>query len=83
MSTQSATVLAELVIRKAPRSAKHRVGRALTNGERGEAMAALASELAAIDRELEIQHQSCEDMQRCIREMQARLGGLKRGSAVR
>jgi hypothetical protein len=61
------------------RGAKHRVGPELSNGERADTMQALASELAAIDRELGIQHQSCEYMQRCIREMQARLVALKDG----
>ena len=61
------------------RSAKHRVGPELTNGQRDEAMTTLASELALIDHELGVQHQSCDDMQRCIREMQARLVGLRQG----
>lgn len=50
-----------------------RVGPELTNGQRGDTLHTLASELRAIDAELAVQHQSCEDMQRTIRHMQARL----------
>ena len=60
------------------RGGQYRVGRELTNGERSETLTTLASELAAIDQELHVQHQSCEDMQRSIREMQARLSAFRR-----
>lgn len=62
------------------RSVRLRVGPRLTNGERAKILHALSSELATIDQELEIQHQSCEDMQRSIREMQARLSALRQGT---
>jgi predicted nucleic acid-binding Zn-ribbon protein len=60
------------------RGAKHRVGPDVTNGQRADALNTLAAELAAIDKELNVQHQSCEDMQRSIREMQAQLSALRR-----
>jgi hypothetical protein len=60
------------------RSAKHRVGPELTNGQRIETLTMLASELASVDQELQTQHRSCDDMQRSIREMQARLSALPR-----
>ena len=59
------------------RSQKFRVGPDLTNGQRMETLKTLSGELAAIDRELTVQHQSCDDMQRSIREMQARLASLR------
>lgn len=59
------------------RSTKHRVGPELTDAGRTETLKSLASELEAIDNELHVQHQSCEDMQRTIREMQARLALLR------
>ncbi len=60
------------------RSAKYRVGSELSNGERRETLTTLADEVTAIDRELQTQHQSCEDMQGSIRKMQARLTALRR-----
>ena len=59
------------------RDAKHRVGPELTNGDRNDTLTVLASEITAIDRELAVQHQSCEHMQRYIRQMQARLTALR------
>jgi hypothetical protein len=59
------------------RSAKHRVGPELTNGARAQALSNLAGEISAIDHELQAQHRSCEDMALTIRQMQARLHGLK------
>jgi hypothetical protein len=49
----------------------------LTDAGRTETLKSLASELEAIDNELHVQHESCEDMQRTIREMQARLALLR------
>jgi hypothetical protein len=60
------------------RGSKYRIGTELTNGERSDTLKTLASELAAIDTELNVQHQSCEDMQQSIRAMQARLSALRR-----
>jgi hypothetical protein len=51
------------------RGSKHRIGPELTNGERRGTLKTLASELAAIDTEPNVQHQSCEDMQQSIRAM--------------
>ena len=59
------------------RATKHRVGPELTNAGRTETLQVLSSELEAIDNELQVQHQSCEDMQRTIRDMQARLALLR------
>jgi hypothetical protein len=59
------------------RAARYRVGRELTNGERGTALTTLAAEIHAIDEELRVQHQSCLDMQRSVREMQARLTAFR------
>lgn len=53
------------------RGARNRIGRDLSNGERGNTLTALSDEIGAIDAELEVQHQSCLDMQRSIRHMQA------------
>jgi chaperonin cofactor prefoldin len=60
------------------RATRHRVGPELTDVGRGETLKVLASELEAIDNELRVQHQSCEDMQRTIGDMQARLKPLRR-----
>jgi chaperonin cofactor prefoldin len=60
------------------RSATHRVGPALTNGEKHETLRRLSDELGLIDRELATQHESCVDMQTTIDEMRARLATLKR-----
>jgi hypothetical protein len=59
------------------RSDKHRVGRELEHDERVAALSALASELGAIDEELQVQHRSCGDMQELIRGMQTRLSTMR------
>ena len=59
------------------RATKHRVGPELTDAARTETLMMLASELETIDNELQVQHQSCDDMQRTIRDMQARLKPLR------
>jgi phosphoglycerate-specific signal transduction histidine kinase len=59
------------------RAVKHRVGPLLTNGQRDATLVILSDEIAAVDKELFVQHQSCLDMQRSIRAMQARLQALK------
>ena len=64
------------------RAAPYRVGRELTNGERGTTLTTLAAAIQAIDEELRVQHQSCLDMQRSIREMQARLATLRAAAAA-
>jgi len=63
------------------RTARHRIGRELTNGERNTTLKTLSGEIRAIDEELRVQHQSCVDMQRSIREMQARLTALREAAA--
>jgi chaperonin cofactor prefoldin len=63
------------------RAARYRVGRELSNGERGTTLEKLADEIQAIDAELQVQHQSCLDMQHSIREMQARLAALRAQAA--
>lgn len=64
------------------RAARHRVGRELSNGERVTTLTTLGGEIQAIDEELRVQHQSCLDMQRSIREMQARLTALRKQAAA-
>jgi ATP-dependent Lon protease len=64
------------------RTARYRVGRELSNGQRGTTLTMLAAEIQAIDEELGVQHQSCLDMQRSIREMQARLTDLRMAAAA-
>ena len=54
-----------------------KLGQELTDDQRGSALTTLASELAVIDKELETQHESCGDMQRCIEQMRQRLGELR------
>jgi hypothetical protein len=64
------------------RGNQHRVGPEPSNGERIDTLRTLSGELTTIDRELNVQHQSCEDMQRSIREMQARLVAIRREVSV-
>jgi hypothetical protein len=64
------------------RGARYRVGREPSNRERGTTLTTLALEIQAIDDELRVQHQSCLDMQRSIREMQARLTALREAAAA-
>jgi hypothetical protein len=59
------------------RSDKLRVGPELHNGERATKLRTLASELTAIDRELQVQHESCADMLRLITQMQQQLSALQ------
>jgi uncharacterized protein YlxW (UPF0749 family) len=64
------------------RSGRHRLGPALNDGQRGNTLTTLAAEIRTIDQELQVQHQSCLDMQRSIREMQTRLAALRTLAAV-
>ena len=59
------------------RDKTHRVGAEPTNGERTHILIQLSDEISEIDKNLLIQHQTCLDQQRLIREMQARLTALK------
>lgn len=59
------------------RDKAHRVGPEPTNGQRSDMLIALSDEVTAIDQNLLVQHQTCLDQQRLIREMQARLTALK------
>ena len=63
------------------RTARYRIGPELSNGERGSTLTTLAAEIRAIDEELRVQHESCLDMRRSIREMQARLTALRQVAA--
>ena len=64
------------------RTARYRVGRELSDRERSTTLTTLAGEIQAIDEELRVQHQSCLDMQRSIREMQGRLSALRKVAAA-
>ena len=64
------------------RAARYRVGRELSNKERATTLTTLGVEIQSIDEELRVQHQSCLDMQRSIREMQARLTALREVAAA-
>lgn len=59
------------------RDKTHREGPEPTNGERSQILIDLSDEISDIDRNLLVQHQTCLDQQRLIREMQARLNALK------
>jgi hypothetical protein len=59
------------------RGAKYRAGGELTNGERGDVLRTLSAQLTGIDSELQTQHESCVEMQRCIQEMRSSLGSFK------
>jgi prefoldin subunit 5 len=60
------------------RGAKHRVGPELTDNGRDETLKTLSSEINAIDNELRVQHQSCDDIQQTIRQMQRRITALRK-----
>ncbi len=59
------------------RSARHRIGPELSNGERQQVLGGLSDELTEIDEHLVTQHQSCQMMQVIIQQMQARLTELR------
>jgi hypothetical protein len=59
------------------RAAKYRIGRALTNGERRDTLVSLASEVAAIETQIQTQQASCQDMQTIIRQMLKAAEGLR------
>lgn len=64
------------------RKANHRVGPELSNGEKSDTLNHLTDELAAIDQELNTQHESCVEMQATINHMRARLRGARQASSV-
>ena len=47
------------------------------NIERGDVLKTLSAQLTGIDSELQTQHDSCVEMQRCIQEMRSSLGSFK------
>ena len=59
------------------RSPRFRVGPELTAADRSAALTRLSNELNSIDRELRVQHRSCEDMQDAIRKIQATLDAVR------
>jgi prefoldin subunit 5 len=64
------------------RAERLRIGPELTNGQRGTTLASLATDITAIDQELQVQHQTCFEMQQSIREMQRRLATLRTLAAI-
>jgi predicted phage-related endonuclease len=64
------------------RSAKRRIGRELSNGEKATTLNHLTDELAAIDQELNTQHESCREMQSTVDKMLGRLRGMKQASSA-
>ena len=58
------------------RSAKGRVGGELTNSQKIDTLDYLTEELAAIDRELQTQHESCQFMLQTVDKMRERLRQL-------
>jgi hypothetical protein len=56
-------------------------GVALSNGERSDTMAGLAGEMEAIEKQLSVQQNCCDDMQTTIARMQERLPVLKKVAA--
>jgi hypothetical protein len=63
------------------RGGKRHVGPELSNGERATTLAGLSGELEDLDQHLLIEHECCGLMQETIKEMQARLAGLKQTAA--
>jgi hypothetical protein len=59
------------------RSRRSRAGSELTNGERGNELDRLASEIHALERQVETQRLSCQNMQHTIETMQKRLEGMR------
>jgi hypothetical protein len=60
------------------RTAKHRVGPELSNGQRQSALTRLDDEIAALDSQLSVEHVCCQDMHDTIVKMQERLTVLRR-----
>ena len=65
------------------RGAKHRVGPELSNSSRETILTDLATDISALDAQLDIEHACCEDMHRAISEMRLRVGDLRQRSTVR
>ena len=63
------------------RGAKMRVGAELSNGERRTVLGGLTEEIAALDAQLDEEHQCCVQMQDTIDAMQQRLRDLKQVAA--
>jgi uncharacterized coiled-coil protein SlyX len=59
------------------RAREFREGPELTNGQRASTLTDLSIEMAAIDRNLQEEHECCGDMQQTINQMQAHLTRLK------
>jgi hypothetical protein len=59
------------------RAREFREGPELTNGQRASTLTDLSSEMAAIDRNLQEEHECCGEMQQTIKQMQAHVSRLK------
>jgi hypothetical protein len=59
------------------RAKEVREGPELTNGQRASTLTDLSSEMAAIDRNLQEEHECCGEMQQTIKQMQAHVSRLK------
>jgi len=59
------------------RNAKHRVGRELSNGQRGEELVSLSDEIAQLEVHFKSEHECCTDMQITIAHMQNLLADLR------
>jgi len=59
------------------RSAKHRVGPELSLDQKRDTLKHLSSDVTGLERQLDIQRQSCQEMQYIIQNMQARLKEMR------
>ena len=59
------------------RSSRHRVGRELTNGEKRATLDALAGEIEAIENQINLQQDTCREMQTIVHRMQEAAGDLR------
>jgi prefoldin subunit 5 len=59
------------------RSAKHRVGPELSNGQREDTLAHLANAIEDLDSHMSSEHECCADMQATIAQMRDRIVGLR------
>ena len=64
------------------RSAKHRDGPELSNGQRQTTLVGLCDEVEAIDKQIAEEHECCLFMLQTIAQMQHRLGEMKRAAVA-
>jgi hypothetical protein len=64
------------------RSPEYRVGNELSNGQKLDTLDYLTKELAAIDQELETQHESCQSMLATVEKMRQRLRQIRTPSTT-